>query len=219
MQSLPSSSELKHHLQTWFGSDVGIGISQISGDYPLFPEEVAYIRNAVAKRQAEFATGRWCAREALATIGVAPQPLPVSPLLAPCWPEGTIGSITHDRDICLAIALPAIRHTGVGIDLLHPDQQVGADLAPLIVNAWEQQHILTLNAHPTTLRSLFSIKESVVKAISKSVGRFMDLLEITIDLQETEFAASCNAVAGQIHGWHVQVAHTLLTAAIFDAVN
>ena len=41
----------------------------------LFPEEEAHVRDAVPKRRAEFTAVRWCARTAMADLGLPPAPV------------------------------------------------------------------------------------------------------------------------------------------------
>src|SRR5438874_13378259 len=64
-------------------------------DAPLLGPEAAAVASAVPSRQREFATGRACARQALAALGVAPVPLDRGAGGAPAWPAGGVGSITH----------------------------------------------------------------------------------------------------------------------------
>lgn len=76
----------------------GVAVSEVFGDVPqahLYPEEARVVERAVEARRREFATGRWCARQALRRVG-----LPAAPILpgfdgAPEWPPSVLGSITH----------------------------------------------------------------------------------------------------------------------------
>ena len=58
----------------------------------LWPAERAVVSGAVAKRRAEFATVRACARSALAELGVPPAPILPGVRGAPGWPAGIVGS-------------------------------------------------------------------------------------------------------------------------------
>lgn len=67
------------------------------GPEGLLPEERALVAGSSTGRQAEFATGRHCARLALASLS---PPFDRMPVLAdgrgaPVWPVGVVGSITH----------------------------------------------------------------------------------------------------------------------------
>jgi hypothetical protein len=75
----------------------------------LFPTEETHIQAAVAKRRAEFAAGRVCARSALAELGAPLAPLGVRPDRSPDWPAGLTGSITHTQGFCGAVAHPHAR--------------------------------------------------------------------------------------------------------------
>ena len=68
------------------------------GDDPaaeLFPQEWAAIARATESRRREFATGRACARAAMARLGLPAVAVLPGPRGAPQWPEGVAGSITH----------------------------------------------------------------------------------------------------------------------------
>ncbi len=73
------------------------------------------LTTAVAKRRSEYLAGRWCAREALAMLGV-----PGLPALgrdrSPQWPGGTLGSITHSQGIAEVMVADAHHWLAVGLD-------------------------------------------------------------------------------------------------------
>src|SRR4051794_40046893 len=62
---------------------------------PLFPEEEVAISRAVDSRRREFATGRACARSALAQLDLPPVPILRGRRGTAAWPEQVTGSITH----------------------------------------------------------------------------------------------------------------------------
>ncbi|MHA3022500.1 4'-phosphopantetheinyl transferase PptT [Mycobacterium sp. BMJ-28] len=64
------------------------------GLMPL-PEEEPLVARSVAKRRNEFVTVRYCARQALGRLGVAPVPILKGDKGEPCWPDGVVGSLTH----------------------------------------------------------------------------------------------------------------------------
>ena len=187
--------ELRKILRTWFGEAAGISVAEIR-DYPLYPEEEALMVRAVAKRRAEFSTGRWCAREALREIGVAPCAILTGALREPLWPAGVTGSITHAAGIGAAIVLPASLCRGVGIDILNEE---------------EAKRLLP----PPELPHTFSAKESAIKALSSSAGRFIDLAEIQLTFGEPgRFEAAFGGAA--VQGWWQRSGEFLVTAAVAD---
>ena len=63
---------------------------------PVHPDEMAQVDAAVNSRRVEFATGRSCARRALARMGIREFVLRSNPVSrAPRWPAGVVGAITH----------------------------------------------------------------------------------------------------------------------------
>src|SRR5262245_6997786 len=122
--------------------------AESAGDPPdagpgLFPAEEAVMRTAGPRRRAEFAAGRWCAREALARLGVPAAPILPGPAGEPRWPEGVTGSITH----CAGYRACAVARTtdvaAIGIDA-EPDAALPAGLIEKVATgperAWIRRH-------------------------------------------------------------------------------
>src|SRR3979409_2186680 len=57
-------------------------------DWVPLPEEEPLIARSVAKRRNEFVTVRYCARQALGELGVAPVPILKGAKGDHCWPDG-----------------------------------------------------------------------------------------------------------------------------------
>ncbi|MFG2292419.1 4'-phosphopantetheinyl transferase [Streptomyces sp. NPDC048603] len=137
-------------------------------DHRLFPEERAVVRRAVPRRVAEFATGRHCARRALARLGIAPVPIPRGAAGAPVWPEGVLGSITHCTGYRAAVVVPMAYADGIGIDA-EPDAELPDGMLRAIAGAAELGRIAALTGRRPRVgwgRVLFSAKESVYKAVA-----------------------------------------------------
>ncbi|MEU7475954.1 4'-phosphopantetheinyl transferase superfamily protein [Lentzea sp. NPDC042327] len=151
----------------------------------LFPEEEALLGNAVPKRRAEFGTARWCARQAMARLGVAPAPVLPGPKREPLWPEGVVGSLTH----CLGYRAAALASTAdfltIGIDAEPhgpaPDGVLGAIAVPA-----ELDRMAGLRAEDPKIcwdRLLFSAKETTYKAWFPVTRRWLGFedADITLD--------------------------------------
>lgn len=82
-----------------------------------FPEEGQHLANAVVARRNEFIAGRRCARAALTALGHVPDALPKDADGLPLWPDGFVGSISHSRGLCCALAARAEAMTCIGLDL------------------------------------------------------------------------------------------------------
>jgi 4'-phosphopantetheinyl transferase EntD len=192
-------------LRAWFGPHASIATATI-GDHELYPEEQAHIARAVPHRRAEFSTGRHCARQALRALGIPPAPIPVGRLHGPIWPSGLTGSITHDAGLCAAVVARLTQYRGLGIDLLDIARAVPiVESAKAILNApGEEDSNVVLR---------FSAKESVIKAVSAQMNRWLDFSEITIRIAESSFEASLAGFPTPVPGWWVQSDGLLLAAA------
>ncbi|MCQ0025028.1 4'-phosphopantetheinyl transferase superfamily protein [Streptomyces somaliensis DSM 40738] len=135
-------------------------------DLPLLGAEAEVVSRAVDKRRREFTTARWCARRALAGLGVGPVPVPRGERGAPVWPDRIVGSLTHCQGYRAAAVARDADLRSLGIDaedhLPLPDGVLG-----LVASEAERAHLAALaRLHPGVHwdRLLFSAKESVYKA-------------------------------------------------------
>lgn len=137
-------------------------------DAPLFPEEAAHVAKAVAKRRAEYAAGRACARAALAALGSEPGPIPRDAERgAPVWPEGVVGSITHCEGYRAAAVAHATDILTLGIDAEPHGPLPDGVLDVIVATPLERSRLAGLTEQdPKTHwdRLLFSAKETVYKA-------------------------------------------------------
>lgn len=132
-------------------------------DCTLFPEEEATVTRAVEKRRAEFTTGRWCVRRALATLGLPPSPIVPGERGAPTWPPGITGAITHCAGYRAAVLARTGTVTSIGIDAeLHAPLPDG--VLDLVTLPAEREWIARAAPGIHWDRLLFSAKESVYKA-------------------------------------------------------
>jgi enterobactin synthetase component D / holo-[acyl-carrier protein] synthase len=153
----------------------------------LFPEEEAVIAGATAKRRAEFAAGRSCARAALARLGVRPGPIVPGERRAPRWPPGVVGAITHCPGYCAAAVAWAGDIAALGVDA-EPDQPLPRGVLAMVTadrEHGERRMLAGLAATPGPSwdRLLFSAKESVYKAWYPVMGRWLGFedAELAID--------------------------------------
>src|SRR5690606_27502272 len=106
-------------------------------DYDILPDERALIANAVRKRQREFSTGRWLSRRGLRQFGLPDRPILMGRLRNPLFPDGTLGTISHDGAICAVAVMQNSAWTGVGfgIDLIYLPERAGrmGDLAAMYI--------------------------------------------------------------------------------------
>ena len=178
------SGDIEERLRAWFPRVAHAGAATID-TYPILPEEQALMATAVARRQAEFATGRWLSRQGLRALGIPDQPIGIGRLRNPLWPESVIGTISHDGDLCAVVVMPRLGQAaaGIGIDLIRLAQRAGrmAELATLFVaGADELDAVAALDPAVDPALLLFSIKESLIKAIAHRVDDFVDMRAIEV---------------------------------------
>ncbi|MBY7948733.1 4'-phosphopantetheinyl transferase superfamily protein [Vibrio fluvialis] len=137
------------------------------------------LQRAVAKRQAEFLAGRVAASDALQAAGVPPQMLAVGEHRAPRWPQGVVGSISHNENLALAVAQRVDSEVdalllGVDVESRIDDCSLPA-IQSTIATAQEAAILarVSLNA-AQCVTTLFSAKESLFKALYPRVGQYLE---------------------------------------------
>lgn len=207
---------IERQLRAWLPAGFAVAVAAADEGLPITEAERALVARAVPRRRAEFTAGRWCAHQALRHAGLpAHEDLLPGPLGALMWPAGCIGAITHDDGLCAAVAGPAQGMTGIGIDLCAAERRSSlTELQPMLLADGEYE-TWRLAADPAAhLHRLFCAKEAVVKATSEHVGRFFDLREICVTLNDNgQFEAVIDNVAQRLTGHHAVVeGHALALA-------
>lgn len=149
----------------------------------LYPEERACIARAIAKRRAEFATGRVCARQALERLGVRPGPLLPHADRSPIWPAGIVGSISHTDGYCAVAVARTSRARGLGLDA-ERDSDLAADLEAVVCTSRERHW---LDGQPAFERGflgklLFGAKEAFYKCQYPLTRSFLEFREVCLEI-------------------------------------
>jgi 4'-phosphopantetheinyl transferase EntD len=170
----------------------------------LFPEEKAYVQQAVEKRRLEFTTARWCARRAMTELGRPPSAILRGARGEPRWPAGMVGSITHCAGYRGAVLAEKDDITTVGIDA-EPNEPLSNGVLEAVARPDEQSRIRTLLHDDPSVRwdrLLFSAKESVYKSWFPLTSRWLDFEEadLVIDPAAGTFAARLLATGARLHG-------------------
>jgi 4'-phosphopantetheinyl transferase EntD len=163
----------------------GIHCVEVMGDRAdalLYPAERAAVAGAGPDRQAEFATARACAREALAALRLPPQAIPMGPAGDPVWPTGVIGSITHCHGYRAAAVGPAESYLAVGVDA-EPHTALPARALATVATDAEIAAVLGLPHDGTAWdRVLFCAKEAAFKAWFPLTRRHLEPTAIGVSL-------------------------------------
>jgi len=192
-------------------------------DFNLLGTERDQLAAMTAGRQREFIHGRSCARLALAGLGHADCAIPSGPQRAPVWPDGIVGSISHCGDAAVAAVAHRNDVGGIGLDL-EAREELDRNLLPMICLPHELAVIETSEFGLLLAKLVFSAKESVFKCIWPRVQRFVDFLEVGVelDLDASRFVARPHSadlpdsLFRALHGRIGQADQLFVTAAYFD---
>lgn len=154
------------------------------------------LEGAVAKRQAHFRAGRYCAMKAMAALDARFASHPVDRTVegAPVWPRGVVGSITHTDDFAAAAVALTSHVVALGIDTERvmserQTQEIGR------IFAWPAEVAHGRDAGLSRVEAftlVFSAKESIFKCLYPLVRRYFDFRDVRIvgiDPQNTTFTA------------------------------
>ncbi|MGI9622594.1 MAG: 4'-phosphopantetheinyl transferase family protein [Acidimicrobiales bacterium] len=158
----------------------------------LWPEERAAIGQVVSGRWWDWVMGRRCARRAVASLGIEPEPILVGERRQPLWPTPVVGAITHtDGYVAAAVALRE-DVMAIGVDA-EPDQPLPDGVLKRVASSAEREWVDEWS-HPDVEnldRLLFSAKEAIYKAWYPIARRWLGFeeAEVTIDPDRGRFEA------------------------------
>ena len=148
----------------------------------LHPGERAVAEHMHGHRQVSWVGGRLAIRRALKILGQKSPAVIGGPHGEPVLPGGFTGSISHKKDMAIALVARAVNGT-VGVDLEIPSstpRNVGEKV--LRTEELEWVNSLPQERHwPATL-VLFSMKEAIYKALFPHVKRYVGFHEASVKL-------------------------------------
>jgi 4'-phosphopantetheinyl transferase EntD len=172
----------------------------------LFDTERYCVEHAVESRLQEFASGRACARAALAQLGLSAMPIPAGPDRAPIWPLGYAGSISHANGHCVAVATRTTQRnhglTSLGVDI----EQLGVvtpDLWPQLMHSKEIERLQALSEMERTLTAtlVFSAKEAFYKAQFPLTRSWLDFDDVVVEVCAQTYVVHINNTDLPIARW------------------
>lgn len=150
--------------------------------YELYAEEHAAVADAVPVRRAEFAAGRFHARSALGLLGHPSVPIPVRMDRSPVWPSGFVGSISHTRQYCAAVAVRCDSCASIGLDM-----EVAKPLPQDLLRMVQRSDETDVPRHGLPLgKLLFVLKEAAYKAWYPLAGEILDFHDMRIWTDPTQ---------------------------------
>lgn len=135
------------------------------------------------KRQETFLAGRLAVRHAQVQLNMFAKDIPKAEDGSPQWPNEYTGSISHTDNQAVAALLPqaqgGIQYIGIDLEpLVNADK---LDAACLIGLETELKILIAGGVEkPLLILLLFSLKESVYKALHPAVGAFFDFLDVEL---------------------------------------
>lgn len=174
----------------------------------LPPEEAAQVADSVTRRRVEFATGRLCARRALARLGIDTFILRNDARRMPQWPPGIVGSLTHTGDVpggyCAVAVARADAILTIGIDAEMADE-LPLHLWRLVLTSAEQGWLAAQDTERQGLlaKVIFSAKESFYKAQFPITGRGLGFHDVEVDLDMERGAFVTRVSEGSAAGLEV----------------
>ncbi|GAA1072820.1 4'-phosphopantetheinyl transferase [Tsukamurella spumae] len=153
-------------------------------DAQLHPREAAQIARAVPKRQAEYATVRQLAREALGELGIDDAVLVKGESGGVDWPRNVVGALTHCDGYRGAVVGYRMGVRTVGIDA-EPHLPLPDKVLPTVSVASEREVLASREEDGLHWdRLLFCAKEATYKAWNPITGRWLGFedAEIGFDL-------------------------------------
>jgi 4'-phosphopantetheinyl transferase EntD len=174
----------------------------------LFDTERFCVEHSVKSRVQEFASGRACARAALAQLGLPVMPIPSGPDRAPIWPQGFVGSISHASGHCVAVAGRMKQRTcghvltSLGVDI----EQLGVvtpDLWPQLMHRREMERLQSLSEVERTLTAtvVFSAKEAFYKAQFPITRSWIDFDDVVVEVCAQTYVVHINNTDLPIARW------------------
>jgi len=189
-------NELQSALQALLPVKVGCAVQQVASEAEAFQyaDEGSHLANAAIARRNEFISGRRCARIALAHIGQASCALPADPDGLPIWPSATMGSITHSRGLCCAVAASADKMMHLGIDL-EKTTRLSARAMERVVHPLEEA---TVGEDQALGSLLFSAKEAFYKAQFPAWGAQPNFKDLALQIHSNTQQLSVLKIASNL---------------------
>ena len=203
---------------------VCVETSPLPEGLPIHSVEAEAVVRANAKRRREFAVGRQLARTALSQLGFTDASIPVGPERGPVWPIGSVGSISHTDDYCVAVAAlnPPYRSLGIDAEPAVPlEEALWAQVCTPAEMRWLEGQ--APDARGLLCHILFTVKECVYKfqaPVSRTLLEFQDV-EVILDPHSRNFTATVvrDGIPGFPHGTplfgQTLVSDSLILAGIY----
>jgi 4'-phosphopantetheinyl transferase EntD len=175
------TSEIATDVTELEGGTVVVVRAMLIRDLPCVGVDGGELDRATPARRRAFASGRACAREALAALGVGSVALPPDANGVPRWPSGFTGSISHNDAVCCATAARTADVVALGVDVerIVPFESA---LVRRVCRTDERARIARMpDLDGLWPNIVFSAKEAVYKCLSPRFGCFLEFEDVALD--------------------------------------
>jgi enterobactin synthetase component D len=181
----------------------------------LDPAEQRHAATLGQHRRTTWIAGRLALRAALAGLGVDAAAILADERGAPVLPRGVVGSISHKRDLAVAmVAIDTGFTLGVDIERCAPSPY---DIGRRVLARDEQGELAELDELERGLGVMlrFSLKEAIYKAIDPVLRRHVGFGEVMVTPRDdgTAEVRHCLERPFEIHGWWTIRDQHFLTSA------
>ncbi len=147
----------------------------------LHPEERAFAETLHGFRQEAYVGGRMALATCIAELGARGRAVPVGARGEPVLPVGIVGSVSHKRDLAVAVAARAGSSLGLGVDL----EDVGPPREGVARRVLRAEELTAVDVLPEDRRwvdvlTRFAVKEAVYKALAPTLQRMIQFEEAAV---------------------------------------
>lgn len=204
--------------------DEGVGVRAIAiGDPAAMSTtaEISALGQVVDLRKAEFVAGRHAARGALRGICLPDADILIGNHRQPLPPHETVLTISHDQRLAIAVAAPAKKWLGLGVDIADADD-LAESLIATICGESDLSNLQQGESIACRAKLVFCLKEALFKAIFPQVGDWMDFSQSALSVDHASasyqarfFSADGAEISlqGQWHGRFARVGDRWIAAA------
>ncbi len=172
---------------------VSFSTAWVQPQVELYAQEMVGLEKAASHRRDEFASGRSCARVALAAQGAVVGALPADADGVPIWPNGWLGSLSHSRGLCVAVAASVQKFTYLGVDLEKTTRLSAAAIAR-VVHPAELAWVADEQARASLL---FSAKEAFYKAQFPAWRCYANFHDLSLEVDDAQQTARIRSISAQ----------------------
>ena len=139
---------------------------------------------AAPRRRSAFVAGSICAEMALASLSppISQRVLTRDARGGPLWPDGVLGSITHNARTAAAITTRQEGCVGLGVDVETRVETRGLEaVTDICMTPGERDKHLASADPAATATLVFSAKESLYKALQATMPEWVDYTDVEVD--------------------------------------